>query len=104
AAADRRDDVATLEREARVARSTHHEHALACTEVLAQVGIQLHELDTTPGSSERKGARPDADLGTHHIVKATPSRPAGPYPRAVEIFGDDGGLARVRAAAVLDLD
>src|ERR1044072_6571207 len=51
--ADRHAHVGALEGERRVFRRAHHEDAFAGPEVIAQIGIELHELDSTPRAAER---------------------------------------------------
>ena len=107
AAADRHDYIPALQRERRVFRRSDHEHSLTRSEVVTEVGVQLHELDPTPRTPERElEFAPRPHLRHHlfegpHVGHSHRSTPASPSP---EVFSNERHFPGIGAATIFDLD
>src|SRR5882762_7222858 len=106
AAADRHDHIPALQREGRVFGRSDDEHSFTRSEVIAEVGVQLHELDPTPGTAESElEVVPRPHLWHQffegpHVGHFHRSTPASTRP---EVFSNERHLAGFVAATVLDL-
>src|SRR5436309_2730043 len=107
AAADGEDHVPRLERQARITRRADHQHPFPRAEVLAQIGVQVDELQAAPRVSEAERHAHVAHFPTRgfghrrhfdarHDTAETALRDRDrERPATLDLFGDEGRLLRV---------